>query len=72
VHIRLRFDAVVLTAPAVTTAVFSVCGMDVGTYLVAAVLSLPKQFAAVYLGWAVSLSTAQRSSLPRFTPPHRR
>ncbi|TBU41574.1 hypothetical protein BD309DRAFT_1010793 [Dichomitus squalens] len=33
-----------------TTAIFATCGMGVLTFLVAAVLSLPKQFATVYLG----------------------
>ncbi|KAI9456794.1 snare associated Golgi protein-domain-containing protein [Russula earlei] len=33
-----------------TTAVFSSCGMDVWTFALAAFLSLPKQFATVYIG----------------------
>ena len=35
-----------------TTAIFAACGMPVTTFLVAAFISLPKQFAAVYLGYA--------------------
>jgi hypothetical protein len=34
----------------VTTAVFSTCGMSVWTFSLAAFLSLPKQFATVYIG----------------------
>lgn len=33
-----------------TTAIFSVCGMGIFTFMLAAVLSLPKQFATVYFG----------------------
>jgi len=39
-----------------TTAVFSTCGMGFWTFLVAAVLSLPKQFISVYLGVALEES----------------
>ena len=35
---------------AVTTIVFSVTGMNVLTFTAAAILSLPKQFATVYIG----------------------
>lgn len=41
---------------AVTTAVFSTCGMSVWTFSIAAILSLPKQFITVYLGYALELS----------------
>jgi hypothetical protein len=34
----------------VTTAVFSVCGMGIFVFVLAAALSLPKQFITVYLG----------------------
>lgn len=40
----------------VTTAVFSTCGMDVWTFSLAAILSLPKQFLTVYLGVALEQS----------------
>ncbi|KAG1869217.1 snare associated Golgi protein-domain-containing protein [Suillus tomentosus] len=33
-----------------TTAIFSVCGMGISTFMLAAVLSLPKQFITVYIG----------------------
>lgn len=33
-----------------TTAIFSVCGMEISTFMLAAVLSLPKQFITVYIG----------------------
>jgi uncharacterized membrane protein YdjX (TVP38/TMEM64 family)/GTP-binding protein EngB required for normal cell division len=33
-----------------TTAIFSVCGMGIFTFMLAAVLSLPKQFITVYIG----------------------
>lgn len=33
-----------------TTAIFSVCGMGIFTFMLAAVLSLPKQFVTVYIG----------------------
>ncbi|KAH9937905.1 snare associated Golgi protein-domain-containing protein, partial [Epithele typhae] len=42
-----------------TTAIFATCGMPLWTFLAAAVLSLPKQFAAVYLGYAENLTGAQ-------------
>lgn len=41
---------------AVTTAVFSTCGMGVITFSIAAILSLPKQFITVYLGVALEQS----------------
>ena len=41
---------------AVTTAVFSTCGMSVWTFSIAAILSLPKQFITVYLGYALEQS----------------
>ena len=43
-------------ALAVTTAVFSTCGMGFWTFAIAAVLSLPKQFVTVYLGVALEQS----------------
>jgi uncharacterized membrane protein YdjX (TVP38/TMEM64 family) len=39
-----------LRAFAVTTAIFSTCGMSIWVFCVAAFLSLPKQFVTVYLG----------------------
>ncbi|KAI0365522.1 hypothetical protein BV20DRAFT_973065 [Pilatotrama ljubarskyi] len=45
-----------------TTAVFSSCGMGFFTFLAAAVLSLPKQFATVYLGEAQSNGTVDRKT----------
>ena len=39
-----------------TTAIFATCGMPVTTFLIAAFLALPKQFATVYLGYAENLS----------------
>ena len=41
---------------AVTTAVFSTCGMGIWTFSIAAILSLPKQFITVYLGVALEQS----------------
>ena len=38
---------------AVTTAVFSTCGMNIWVFMLAAFLSLPKQFITVYLGVAL-------------------
>lgn len=35
---------------AVTTAIFATCGMNVFVFLIAAILSSPKQFITVYLG----------------------
>jgi hypothetical protein len=63
-----------LVRPAVTTVIFSFCGMRVTTYLVAAVLSLPKQFATVYLGYALQFSSPEQSTsaVPRSAPAHSR
>jgi hypothetical protein len=36
--------------PAVTTAVYSTCGLGVGIFCIAALLSLPKQFMLIYIG----------------------
>lgn len=43
-----------------TTAIFSVCGIGIFTYMLAALLSLPKQFITVYIG--VMLESDQNSS----------
>ncbi|KAG2072554.1 hypothetical protein BDR04DRAFT_937388, partial [Suillus decipiens] len=43
-----------------TTAIFSVCGMGIFTFMLAALLSLPKQFITVYIG--VMLESDQNSS----------
>ncbi|CAL1715905.1 unnamed protein product [Somion occarium] len=45
-----------------TTAVFSTCGMDVWTFSLAAILSLPKQFLTVYLGVALEQSETGETS----------
>ncbi|KAI0350415.1 hypothetical protein OH77DRAFT_1431022 [Trametes cingulata] len=45
-----------------TTAIFASCGMGVFTFLAAAFLSLPKQFATVYLGQAQSNGTVDRTT----------
>ncbi|TBU38984.1 hypothetical protein BD309DRAFT_994082 [Dichomitus squalens] len=45
-----------------TTAVFSTCGMGVITFMIAAILSLPKQFTTVYLGVALEQSESGTSS----------
>ncbi|KAH9922920.1 uncharacterized protein B0H18DRAFT_1016162 [Fomitopsis serialis] len=45
-----------------TTAVFSTCGMSVWTFIIAAILSLPKQFITVYLGVALEQSDNGGSS----------
>ncbi|KAH9831331.1 uncharacterized protein C8Q71DRAFT_881929 [Rhodofomes roseus] len=45
-----------------TTAVFSACGMSIWTFIVAAILSLPKQFITVYLGVALEQSDKSGSS----------
>jgi uncharacterized membrane protein YdjX (TVP38/TMEM64 family) len=37
----------------VLTALLSICGMDVITFIVAALLSLPRQIVGVYLGYAL-------------------
>ena len=42
-----------LSVMVVTTAVFSTCGMGIWTFMLAALLSLPKQFITVYLGVAL-------------------
>ena len=42
-----------LTLFAVTTAVFATCGMSIWTFMLAAFLTLPKQFITVYLGVAL-------------------
>ena len=48
---RLYNSSVHIASPfAVTTAVFSTCGMGIVVFSLAAVLSLPKQFITVYLG----------------------
>jgi uncharacterized membrane protein YdjX (TVP38/TMEM64 family) len=41
--------------------VFSVCGMSVWVYLIAAVVSLPKQFATLYLGYALEQAANNRT-----------
>jgi hypothetical protein len=38
----------------VITALFASCGMSITTFFISAILSLPKQFATVYLGYALS------------------
>ena len=45
-----------------TTAIFATCGMSVWTFLTAAVLALPKQFATVYLGYAENASADGKPS----------
>jgi uncharacterized membrane protein YdjX (TVP38/TMEM64 family) len=50
--------------------VFSVCGMSVWVYLIAAVVSLPKQFATLYLGYALEQAANNRTPsrvIPRVT-----
>jgi len=42
-----RYSAI---PPHFTTAVFSVCGMNIFVFIAAAILSLPKQFITVYIG----------------------
>ena len=44
------------------TAMFAACGMPITTFFFAAVLSLPKQFATVYLGYAEELSADGHST----------
>lgn len=50
-----------ISSLAVTTAVFSTCGMNIWTFMLAAFLSLPKQFATVYLGVALEQSGEGKS-----------
>jgi hypothetical protein len=51
----VRYHHVFLfTSRSVTTALFAACGMDFWTFLFAALLSLPKQIASVYIGFALS------------------
>ncbi|GJE85607.1 Golgi apparatus membrane protein TVP38 [Phanerochaete sordida] len=45
-----------------TTAVFATCGMSIWTFMIAALLSLPKQFITVYLGVALEDSESGQSS----------
>ena len=40
----------ILFCPPVTTAIFSTCGMNIFVFVLAALLSMPKQFVTVYLG----------------------
>jgi uncharacterized membrane protein YdjX (TVP38/TMEM64 family) len=49
----------------VTTAVLSTCGLSVGTYIIAAIISLPKQFATVYMGYALTQSKGTSAYLLR-------
>ena len=56
---------------AVTTAIFATCGMGVFTFLGAAFLALPKQFAAVYLGTGKVDDNGERESLPIISDPRR-
>jgi uncharacterized membrane protein YdjX (TVP38/TMEM64 family) len=51
----------------VTTAVFSTCGMGIWTYIIAAIISLPKQLATVYLGYALSQSKEAGIHILSFT-----
>lgn len=51
----------------VTTAVFSVCGMNILVFIAAAVLSLPKQFITVYIG--VVLEDESTGELSSLSPP---
>ncbi|KAI0288963.1 snare associated Golgi protein-domain-containing protein [Russula brevipes] len=48
-----------------TTAVFSTCGMSVWTFSLAAFLSLPKQFATVYIGVIIEGSGKQETTPQR-------
>ena len=50
------------TRAPVITALFATCGVSVWTFLVAAFLSLPKQFATVYLGYAENASADGKPS----------
>ncbi|KAF7305551.1 hypothetical protein HMN09_00808000 [Mycena chlorophos] len=45
-----------------TTAVFATCGMPFWVFLVAAVVSLPKQFAIVYVGYALGKDGDSKSN----------
>jgi len=45
-----------------TTAVFATCGMPFWVFLIAAVVSLPKQFAIVYIGFALGTSGDTQSN----------
>ncbi|EMD33347.1 hypothetical protein CERSUDRAFT_117966 [Gelatoporia subvermispora B] len=45
-----------------TTAVFSACGIPLWSFCVAAVLSLPKQFVTVYLGFTLNKSSNDASN----------
>lgn len=51
-HEHLYSAAFRLTTGEVTTAVFATCGMGIWTFILAAILSLPKQFVIVYVGGA--------------------
>ena len=53
---------VMCTRAPVITALFATCGVSVWTFLVAAFLSLPKQFATVYLGYAENASADGKPS----------
>ncbi|KAJ7483588.1 hypothetical protein FB451DRAFT_1235048 [Mycena latifolia] len=48
-----------------TTAVFSTCGMPFWVFLVAAVVSLPKQLAVVYIGVALASSDSKSNKIQK-------
>lgn len=52
-----------LTLPSVTTAIFSTCGMNIFVFILAALLSMPKQFITVYLGVILRESATGKDNL---------
>ncbi|KAJ7736725.1 hypothetical protein DFH07DRAFT_96933 [Mycena maculata] len=51
-----------------TTAVFATCGMPLWVFLVAAVVSLPKQLITVYIGVALNSSSSTSQKVQRICP----
>lgn len=52
---------------AVTTAIFSACGIPLWSFCLAAILSLPTQFVNVYLGFTLSTSSDNASEAEKVT-----
>ena len=62
-HAPRADEPVMCTRAPVITALFATCGVSVWTFLIAAFLSLPKQFATVYLGFAENIAETGQGSL---------
>ncbi|KAJ7641450.1 hypothetical protein FB45DRAFT_738359, partial [Roridomyces roridus] len=60
IAIIIRYSSI---PPHLTTAIFSTCGMPFWIFLVAAVVSLPKQLAIVYVGVALESESYAHSGL---------